>query len=465
MDLYEIVPEYLFSVLVSKNKRLYVNSIFVLLDAFKTHLQISKDALVSMLIAALENEIISADLSDEALLENEYSLSGRAHFIVRKLKTNGWITIETESDFIDYVTLPNYSIKIIQTLFDITHISEQENFTYVYSTYSSLKTANENREPFEVYAALCDSVVRTEQLVKNLKSVYHGITAYNQQLLDLINVNTVLNLHYDRFRQEIAEKILRPLKIRDSVPKYKRPIEIFLKSWLVDDDLLNALADFSFHNGKYDSVEQCHEDIQKKIYYIIDTYEHLERDYINVIDQKNRAYTRATTQKIDYLLNSDQSVKGNLISVMKAISEEETAEAVLEMIQDSFELYELGYLSEESLYDRKKAVRHERVYDVKIEDESEELSVKARAAAIKLLNSKYSQRNVQAYVEKLFDGRSEVRSTEVDVADDEAYIMTMLAVAYAGDRESGYTIEIDESSVKKGRYEIPDIIFRKKVRS
>ena len=58
MDLYEIVPEYLFSVLVSKNKRLYVNSLFVLLDAFKTHLQISKDALVSMLIAALENEII-----------------------------------------------------------------------------------------------------------------------------------------------------------------------------------------------------------------------------------------------------------------------------------------------------------------------------------------------------------------------------------------------------------------------
>lgn len=48
---------------------------------------------------------------------------------------------------------------------------------------------------------------------------------------------------------------------------------------------------------------------KKKIYYIIDTYGHLERDYINVIDQKNRAYTRATTQKIDYLLNSDQSVR------------------------------------------------------------------------------------------------------------------------------------------------------------
>ena len=465
MDLYEIVPENLFSVLVSKNKRLYVNALFVLLDAFKTHLQISKDGLVSMLIASLENDIISADFSDEALLENEWSLSGRAHFIVRKLKMNGWITIETESDFVDYVTLPNYSIKIIQILYDITHISEQESFTYVYSTYSSLKTANENKEPFEVYAALYDSVVRTEQLVESLKSVYHGITAYNQQLLDLINVNTVLTLHYDRFRQEIAEKILRPLKIRDSVPKYKHPIEMILKSWLVDDDLLDALAEYSLHNRKFETKEQCFEDINKKIYYIIDTYNQLEKDYINIIDSKNRAYTRATTQKIDYLLNSDQSVKGNLISIMKAISNEGTAEAALDMIQGAFELYELSYMSEESLYDRKKAVRHERSYDVEIEDDSEELSVKARAAAIKLLNSKYSKKNVQAFVDRLFDGKTEISSTEVDVEDDETYIMTMLAVAYAGDRGSGYTVQIDENSIKKGRYGIPDIIFRKKVKS
>ena len=352
MDLYEIVPENLFSVLVSKNKRLYANALFVLLDAFKTHLQISKDGLVSMLIASLESDIITADFSDETLLENEYSLSGRAHFIVRKLKLNGWITIETESDFVDYVTLPNYSIKIIQILYDITHISEQESFTYVYSTYSSLKTANENKEPFEVYAALYDGVVRTEQLVESLKSVYHGITAYNQQQLDLINVNTVLTMHYDRFRQEIAEKILRPLKIRDSVPKYKHPIEMILKSWLVDDDLLDALAEYSLHNRKFETKEQCFEDINKKIYYIIDTYNRLEKDYINIIDSKNRAYTRATTQKIDYLLNSDQSVKGNLISIMKAISNEGTAEAALDMIQGAFE-ESLQTIT--NMYDKEKA--------------------------------------------------------------------------------------------------------------
>ena len=158
-------------------------------------------------------------------------------------------------------------------------------------------------------------------------------------------------------------------------------------------------------------------------------------------------------------------MKGNLISIMKAISAEETSDEALDMIQDSFELYELNYMSEESLYDRKKSVRHEHTYDVQIEDDNEELSIKARAAAIKLLNSKYSKKNVQAFVDKLFDGKTEFRSMEVDVSDDETYIMTMLAVAYAGDHGSGYSVEIDENSSKKGRYSIPCIVFRKKVRS
>lgn len=113
MNLYDVVPENLFSILVSPNKSLYVKALFVLLDAFKIHLKISKDELISMLISSLEDDIINADFSDEKLLENEYSLSGKAHFIVRKLKTDEWIFIETEADFVDYVTLPSYSIKII----------------------------------------------------------------------------------------------------------------------------------------------------------------------------------------------------------------------------------------------------------------------------------------------------------------------------------------------------------------
>lgn len=199
MNLYDIIPENLFSVLVSKNKNLYVKTLFVLLDAFKQHLKISKDELISMINAQLDDDIISADFTEEELLESEQSISGKAHFLVRKLKSTGWILIETENDFREYITVPGFSYKIIQLLYDIANVSESENFAYVYSTYSSLKLADETRDPFEMITALNDGAERTEHLVESLKSVYHSITYYNQQLINTLNVNNITKwtlLHY-----------------------------------------------------------------------------------------------------------------------------------------------------------------------------------------------------------------------------------------------------------------------------
>ncbi|MGN1415445.1 MAG: Wadjet anti-phage system protein JetA family protein [Oscillospiraceae bacterium] len=209
MNLYDVIPENLFSVLASKNKSLYVKTLFVLLEAFKSHLKISKDELVSMISARLDDDIISTDFSEEELLESEYSVSGKAHFLVRRLKSAGWILIETENDFKEYVTVPGFSYKIIRLLYEIANISESENFAYVYSTYSSLKNADETRDPYEMITALCDGAERTEKLVESLKSVYHSITYYNQQLISTLNVNNVLHSHYERYQEEIVSRILR----------------------------------------------------------------------------------------------------------------------------------------------------------------------------------------------------------------------------------------------------------------
>lgn len=146
MSLYDIVPENLFSVLASGNKSLYSNALFVVPDAFKTHLKIPKDELSLMIQTRPESDIYSADFDDENVYENETGLSGKAHFLIRKLKETGWISVEYEDDFKEYVTVPNFSYKIIQTLYDISHATETENFAYVYSSYSSLKTADESKD-------------------------------------------------------------------------------------------------------------------------------------------------------------------------------------------------------------------------------------------------------------------------------------------------------------------------------
>lgn len=462
MDLYDVIPENLFSPLASKNKSLYVKGLFVLLDAFKQQLKIPKDELISMMAAKLENELLYADFSEEELLENEQTLSGKAHFLVRKLRQTGWILLETGTDFKEYVSVPSYSYQIIQLLHGMTQPAEKENFAFVYSTYSSLKNADETREPFEMITALYDGADRTENLVESLKSVYHSITFYNQQLIDMLSVNHVLHSHYDAYHEEIIKRILSPLKIRDSVPKYKIPLSSILKKWLIDEEALESMAAYLQTSAASLPIEHYRQEIQRKIFYILDTYDNLERDYIRIIDAKNVHYTRATTQKIDFLVNSDQTIKGNLIQILKAISDPETSSIVLQYTSDAFELYELSCLFEESLYERKNAVHRTRSAELVMEDNSVELALKAKAQAMQIMRNKYSKQKVTAFVENLLNGREEISTKECPIHDDDTYIMTLLSVVQANDRNSVYRVICYEEYVQSEPYQVPLVVYKRR---
>ncbi len=461
MSLYDVVPENLFSVLASKNKGLYVNTLFVLLEAFKLHLRISKDELVSMIVSKLESDIVSADFSEDELYDSEQSLSGRAHFLVRKLKTAGWILVEAENDFREYVTVPGFSYRIIQLLSDIANGSDTENFAYVYSTYSSLKNADETRDRFEMFTALNDSANRTEKLVESLKSLYHSITYYNQQLIDTADVNKVLHSHYDIYQKEVVEPIMKPLKIRDSVPKYKIPIQLILKKWLVEEDTVDGIAEYMSASENADP-EKCRVEILKKIHYIIDTYDGLEKDFIGEIDKKNTQYIRSTTQKINYMINSDRSVKGNMVSLIRAISDGKTSDAAMELLGGAFELYEQSYVSEESLYSRKRPVRREKVSELIMTEEPEEFKEKARKMAKQMLEQRFGRKNVAAFVGRLLDGREEISTEEIMLENDDDYIMTLLSAVCADSKDFAYSVKFADGYVKSGGYELPLMVYKRR---
>lgn len=462
LDLYEVIPENLFSILVSKNKGLYVKSLFVLLDAFKQHLKISKDELVSMISARLDDDIISADFSEEELLESEHSISGKAHFLVRRLKNVGWILVESENDFREYVTVLGYSYKIIQLLYDIANVSESENFAYVYSTYSSLKTADDTHDVYEMITALNDGAERTEKLVESLKSVYHSITYYNQQLIDTLDVNNVLHSHYEIYQEEIVSRILRPLKIKDSVPKYKIPMQLILKKWLIESDTIEQMVHYLTTAQKDKNEDECRSDILQKIHYIIDTYENLDKDFISVIDRKNRQYTKATTQKIDYLINSDQTVRGNLISLLKYLSDEKYSEKACDLLTDSFELYELSYINDESLFERKRSVKRNKNSELIMTEDTVDFEIKAKAMAMQIMNNKYSRENVAAFVDRILGDKSQVSTKDFQIYDDDTYIMTLLSVVQANDKNSEYKIDISDEIIKSEKYEIPLMVYRRR---
>lgn len=457
MSLYDIIPENLFSVLASKNKGLYCNALFVVLDSFKAHLKIPKDELSLMIQSRLENDIDTADFGEEDVNENETGLSGKAHFLIRKLKETGWIIVEYEDDFKEYVTVPNFSYKIMQTLFDITNVKETENFAYVYSTYSSLKAADENN-PLEMITALNDAERRTKLLVESLISVFHDIKYFNQKLVDRVSVNQVIADHFSSYQEEVVARILQPLKIKDSVPKYKLPIKNILHQWLVYEDIVDRMVEYlqKTNGGEPDEIR---EEINSKIHYILSTYEMLEDDYIDPIDDRNRKYTRSTAQKIDYLINADTTIKGTLVSLLHALSDKTLSNNTLEKAQELFEIYELGYISEESLYQRKKGKPRERRSELIMTDDREKFEKKAKAAAKLLMEKRFSRERVYKFVSDALGERDTVDISDIPIPDDESYVMTLLTVANAQNKDRNYDISIYDETLSVGKYEIPKITY------
>ena len=156
MKLFDFLPQNLFSILSSKNKEIYIEALFVLRKTFKQEMTIKKSDLISMIIASLDEKILEMDFSEEEVEENisiyEKNLnnpSAIAHWLLRRLKETGWIEIEYQIDsFDENITLPDYSIKLINILYSFTDSTTREYNSYVHSTYSSLRTAEEERDKF-----------------------------------------------------------------------------------------------------------------------------------------------------------------------------------------------------------------------------------------------------------------------------------------------------------------------------
>ena len=65
VNLFDKIPENFFSILVSKNKNIYIDALFVLRETFKQEMLISKENIVARLINNLEEEFENEDFSDE----------------------------------------------------------------------------------------------------------------------------------------------------------------------------------------------------------------------------------------------------------------------------------------------------------------------------------------------------------------------------------------------------------------
>lgn len=461
MKLFDAVPNELFSVLASPNRNLYADALDVLYEAYQENLKIPEETLYSMLRGKLEQQLAEATFDGEDIDEEELrDISGRARFLIRKLDGKGWLQKDRGDDFNEYITVPGYSSRLLELFHQLQDDSPMRGYSYVFGTYSTLKVASEGTSVYDKMAAVYSAYDNTQSLIKLLQMVYHNVKHFFQLQIDMQEVNAVLASHFDDFGQKVVEAYIRPLKIKDSVPKYRVPIQKILADWLEDDTLLTAMSNAALQDRRGTDLAACRSDLLRKIFWIKERYDNIEHEFLDEIDQQVRRYTRAATQKIENLTNRDHNVRGNLNYLLTALSRNRRASELVEQIQPAFQLYEQSFLSEKSVWYRKRPGKRTKAAPVLIQ-ETEINSEMTRQAQL-LLHSEFGRSEIAAYVEKWLGEAGICCSEDLGLEDDKAYIMSLLAVMTGGDTASAYTVHKLGGIYSENGYSIPQIQIKRR---
>lgn len=146
--------------------------------------------------------------------------------------------------------------------------------------------------------------------------------------------------------------------------------------------------------------------------------------------------------------------------LLTALSRNRRASELVEQIQPAFQLYEQSFLSEKSVWYRKRPGKRTKAAPVLIQ-EGEIDPEMARQAQL-LLHSEYGRSEIAAYVEQWLGEAEVCYSEDLNLEDDKAYIMSLLAVLTGGDRSSTYTVRELEGVYSENGYAIPRLQIKRR---
>ena len=466
MNFFEYVPENFFGILAFSNKAIIIQAILSIYEALQVEWTISKEDLAVRLINDLDGVLDTYQIEEEDS-EDIGTIASHVHSLIRRLKKHGWIDIETNSSsFEEMITIPDYAFQFMKVIYELTNgNTEAEYNRYVYSTYSVLKTSSDSQN--EYYTAVNAAYSHTNDLTQKLRMLLNNIKKYHVQLSESQDMNRILYEHFDDFKATIADKIYYPIKTFDSVHRYKIPILRYLKDWLADETIIDQMVEevwiIEAQKGNKSEKEvkvTTRHDAIKKMIDVMDIYNGID-ELIAMIDRKNSEYTKATFDRIEFLLNTDRSVKGKLKEIIKAVNNAQDdrwttrlQEAIMSDRQSNF--------NEASLYkprltkQRKDSIR-EKVREIG------DLEVIAGAADEfkDFVRQTYSQQKIYEHVIEMLEGRERLHVSDIQIDDDQDYIRTVLSVLAGEDKKAGYRIDYQDGEVQKEHYRVPDFEFVK----
>ncbi|MFD2172047.1 Wadjet anti-phage system protein JetA family protein [Tumebacillus lipolyticus] len=467
MRLFEVVPENFFSLLSRKNKYLYAEALLLLYEEYqKNRFGIQYETMRDLLQELIETQELLGlayedEEEDQPSLRSQHESSTseelsrfKANALLRRLREQEWIDVESRDQFQQYIVLPHYSSRILAVLKDLCEGKTIEYQRFTFSTYQLLAGEEASVRPC---VALLEAEKMTMSLLDELRVLINNMKHHMEQVLSKETIQDVLEHHFSEYKTKVVDMSYHRLKTSDHVARYRSRILDNVQKWLLDRDRIEDTITDGLKSELYQTREEAERVIRGALLNIEEVYSGLDEMFYQ-IDLRHNQFLRASFERARYLGQHSHGIDQQLSNYLQWISEQIQEDTSFNVPQSLFRLIELNFISEQSLLTpRTKRAPHSPDEYVVV-PLSDELRKKIREENLARLEKTITREKVQKYVFSKLGNRKQMRLEELAPSTLEEFLLLAFTYLYGYDETVGFRLErsADDRILVVGNYRFYD---------
>ncbi len=439
MSLFATIPLHLFKPLASPGASLYAAVLLSIFAETRRHQQpLSRDLALHLVVETLQT--LGDDLADteeaeeDAAQDDDDPLGARAAAILRYLTRSGWLRIETQSDFSQFYTLPDYAFRLLNVFHEIASDEPLPIQGLIFSIYSLLQTSLREGN---AHISLPEAHRQTASLMSGLKELQHNIGVHIEHVLRQLQARDVLEQVFTLYRGEIVDKAYHQLRTTDHVSRF-RPGVLDALAQLAADPHLLQIAQSLRSSGMEPSVEAAAARLLAQIREIRDQFEVLDQ-LLQTIDLRHSQFVDSAVRTIELQLTASTTTSGQLHALLTQLLAEQDA-ALLEDVDAHIDLFALSWPDAESLAAPGRTPTPFVPAPVALTQPSAQAIAAAQQRTLEHLQRSISRERVRQYALRLLGDADAVRVGACAHPDADSLPLLIYLRQY-GDAALGYRVE------------------------
>lgn len=466
MDLFEIIPTNFFNLFLSKNRELYVQSLLLIYKETKDNTYDLTENQCFTILSRFHKEKIFKYIAEEfdSNMSNDKVIENYAKVIINSLCHYGWLEKTTSlEEKIIYISIPSYTMQFLEAMKNIINPSSFATEKCITNIYSNIESINKTNTLSAIHIENAyESVLNLERLYSEMT---FNIKIFYNRLLSKDKISNLIEEHFDNYASSSLFNKYYSLKTDDNVFKFRYTIINKVDDIINDPDLIEIISkQASIKQNK--SVEESEDDIILKLDKIKTVLEDADRKQ-NVVNRKHNQYVGATLDRINYLKNRDEDLKGNLINIFKHLSNSKD-DRLFEIINKNKIMSNYQQYSEKSIYHerKKKNFKPEKTITTisveskeSIENERKNIIAKNRNRQI----YKFRDEVIEEFIQNNLTDKEEISTKDFEIKNNDDFIKFIMA--YKLTQKNKFEFEsklIDEKRIKMNEWELPNVSYRRK---